>query len=109
MATLLEFLSLKFRFIFYAEVFLKTKWSLEVNQKRKCTIYRVFKEKYGFEKYLLELEFSERTALCNLRTGNHKLPITKTRYTHQDDDITCTLCDSNDICDEYHLLFLQVF
>ena len=84
-------------------------WNLEVNQNRKCTIYRVFKEKFGFEKYLLELEFSDRTALCNIRTGNHKLPISKSRYTEQEEDTTCTLCNSNDICDEFHLIFVCKF
>ena len=79
-------------------------WNLEVNQNRKCTIYRIFKEKYGFEKYLLELEFYDRTALCNLRTGNHKLPISKSRYMGEE-NVNCTLCDSNVIGDEFHMLF----
>ena len=35
-------------------------WNLEVNQNRKCTNYRIFKEKQGLEKYLLELEFAEK-------------------------------------------------
>ena len=54
-------------------------WNLEVNANRKCTIYRIFKKKHFFEKYLLELEILDRIALCNLRKGNHKLPISKLR------------------------------
>ena len=80
-------------------------WNLEVNQNRKCTNYRIFKEKHCLEKYFLELEFPERTALCNLRTGNHKLPISKQRYTNNEIDVNCTLCDSGDIGDEFHVLF----
>ena len=87
-------------------------WNLEVNQNRKCINYRIFKDRHGFEKYLLQLDFSEKTSLCNLRTGNHKLPISKQRYTNNQvefADITCTLCNSGDICDEYHVLFVCNF
>ena len=74
-------------------------WNLEVNQNRKCPNYRIFKQKHCLEKYLLELEFPERTALCNLRTGNHKLPISKQRYTNNEIDVKCTLCNCGDIGD----------
>ena len=87
-------------------------WNLEVNQNRKCINYRIFKEKHGFEKYLLQLDFLDKTALCNLRSGNHKLPISKQRYTNcevQFDDLSCTLCNSGDICDEFHVLFVCKF
>ena len=82
-------------------------WNLEVAQNRKCNNYRIFKEKHCFEKYLLvELNFLERTALCHLRTGNHKLPISKQRYNNDDDvDVDCPLCEKNAICDEFHVIF----
>ena len=81
-------------------------WHIEINENRKCTNYRIFKEKHCFEKYLLELEFSDKIALCNLRTGNHKLPITKFRYTNDADiNVNCSLCESDEICDEFHVLF----
>ena len=80
-------------------------WNLEVNRNRKCIIYRVFKETHGFEKYLTKLNFVERRALCKFRTGNHRLPIAKSRYTTTDLDLGCKFCISNDICDEFHLLF----
>ena len=35
-------------------------WNLEVNQNRKCINYRIFKDRHGFEKYLLQLDFSEK-------------------------------------------------
>ena len=84
-------------------------WNLEVNQNRKCTIYRIFKEKHGFERYLLELEFAEKMALCNMRTGNHNLPISKQRYTNDEVDVKCTLCDTDETCDEFHVLFVCKF
>ena len=80
-------------------------WNLEVEQNRKCNNYRIFKEKHCLEKYLLvELNFLERTALCHLRTGNHKLPISKQRY-NNDVDVNCPLCEENAICDEFHVIF----
>ena len=80
-------------------------WNLEVEQNRKCVNYRIFKEKHCLEKYLLlELTFTERSALCNLRTGNHKLPISKQRYSN-DVDVNCPLCEENETCDEFHVIF----
>jgi hypothetical protein len=81
-------------------------WYLEVNRNRKCTIYRIFKETHCFEQYLTKLNFIERRALCKFRTGNHKLSITKSRYTTCAIDISCKLCNTNDTCDEFHVLFL---
>jgi hypothetical protein len=80
-------------------------WNLEVNRNRKCIIYRIFKERHGFEKYLTKLNFVERRALCKFRTGNHRLPISKSRYMTKEIDVSCKLCTSNDICDEFHVLF----
>ena len=82
-------------------------WNLEINRNRKCTIYRIFKETHGFEKYLTKLNFVERKALCKFRTGNHRLPISKSRYMTEEIDVTCKLCNSEDVtCDEYHVLFI---
>ena len=82
-------------------------WNLEINRNRKCTIYRIFKETHGFEKYLTKLNFVDRRALCKFRTGNHRLPISKSRYMTEEIDITCKLCNSDDVaCDEYHVLFI---
>ena len=80
-------------------------WSLEVNRNKKCTIYRIFKESHSFEKYLTKLNFIERRALCKFRTGNHRLPISKSRYMRQEIDVSCKLCTSNEACDEFHVLF----
>ena len=38
-------------------------------------MYNLQLEKFCLEKYLSELEFSDRTALFDHKTGNHKLPI----------------------------------
>ena len=81
-------------------------WNLEVNRNRKCVIYRIFKETHGFEKYLTKLNFVDRRGLCKFRTGNHRLPIAKSRYMSQAQDVSCKFCNQNDICDEFHVLFV---
>lgn len=81
-------------------------WFLEVNRNRKCTIYRIFKEGHCFEQYLTKLNFVERRSLCKFRTGNHKLPIAKARYMARPVDVSCNFCNSNDMCDEFHVLFI---
>ena len=80
-------------------------WNLEVNKNRKCVIYRTFKHAHCFEKYLTQLNFVERRALTKFRTGNHRLPVAKSRYITQVIDAKCKFCNSNDICDEFHVLF----
>ena len=84
-------------------------WDFEVNRNRKCTIYRIFKDQIAFEPYLAKLNFMDRRALCQFRTGSHTLPITKSRYVAGGGgvDVKCNLCnDSNDACDEFHVLFI---
>ena len=80
-------------------------WNLEVNKNRKCVIYRIIKDTHCFEKYLTKLNFVERRALSKFRTGNHRLPVAKSRYMTQVIDTKCKFCDINDICDEFHVLF----
>ena len=81
-------------------------WNLEVNRNRQCVIYRIFKKTHGFEKYLTELNFVERRILCKFRTGNHRLPVAKSRYMTQAQELSCRFCNQNDICDEFHVLFI---
>ena len=71
-------------------------WNLEVNRNRKCVIYRIFKETHCFEKYLTKLNFVQRRDLCKFRTGNHRLPVTKSRYMSQPQEVNCKFCNQND-------------
>ena len=82
-------------------------WQLEVNRNRKCVAYRIFKDDIIFESYLTELYFVDRRALCKFRTGNHRLPVAKSRYMPgvEGEEIKCKLCNTNDLCDEFHVLF----
>ena len=45
-------------------------------------------------------------AVCKFKCANHKLPIVTGRYQGLDiDDRICTLCDTNEIGDEFHYLY----
>ena len=55
-------------------------WDFEVNRNRKCVAYRIFKDEIRMEPYLAKLDFVNRRALCKFRTGNHRLPVAKSRY-----------------------------
>ena len=86
-------------------------WDQEIYRNRKCITYRIFKDELSFEPYLSELNFVDRRALCKFRTGNHKLPVTKSRYIlgGGEIDVLCKLCQSGDVCDEFHTLFMCNF
>ena len=83
----------------------KQEWHSQVHDHERCINYRIFKDSFGFEKYLVDLPKCHAMRLCNFRTGNHQLPVTRFQY----DDIprenrTCNLCDL-EVGDEFHMLF----
>ena len=82
-------------------------WQFEVFRNRKCVAYRIFKDEVIFESYLSELDFVDRRALSKFRTGNHRLPVAKSRYMRDGGgDVKCRLCETGDLCDEFHVLFI---
>ena len=50
-------------------------WSTTVFNSAKCLIYIIFNCSHGLEKYLLNLPYDLRRALCNFRCLNHRLHI----------------------------------
>ena len=79
-------------------------WSSNVFHK--CITYRIFKEVFEFESYLTLLPERLRILFTQLRLGNTKLPIKTGRWLNIDrKDRYCTLCNRNEIGDEFHLLF----
>ena len=83
-------------------------WQAEVNRNRICVNYRIFKDELTFEPYLKKQNFIDRRALSRFRSGCHRLPVAKSRYKEGGGgvDAICKLCDSQDICDEFHVLFI---
>ena len=83
----------------------KQKWHSQVFENEKCKNYRIFKDNFGFERYLIDLPKCHATRLCNFRTGNHQLPVARLQY----EDIPrenriCNMCDL-EVGDEFHVLF----
>ena len=67
--------------------------------------YRMFKNDFKLEYYLLKLSTKNARILCKFRTGNVKLPIETGRWFNIGrDDIICHLCNS-DVGDEFHYIF----
>ena len=107
-------------------------WSSNVFHNDKCITYGIFKEVFEFESYLTLLPERLRIFFTQFRLGNTKLPIETGRWFDVDrndietgrwfdvdrNDIEkgrwfdvdrneryCTLCNGNEIGDEFHLLF----
>ena len=80
------------------------RWYTYLSVSSLCTLYRQFKQKLCFEKYLLIPNSRERILLTKYRCTNSKLPIYKHIYFY-DSDI-CTLCNLNNKGDEYHYILI---
>ena len=85
----------------------KQEWNRLVQTSPKCITYRLFKDTWGMEPYLLKLPPVFRIPMCKFRSSNHKLAIEKLRYTNVPrEHRTCHLCNSNQVGDEFHFLFI---
>ena len=81
-------------------------WSSNVLHNDKCITYRIFKEVFEFESYLTLLPERLRILFTQFRLTNTKLPIETGRWFNIDRNKRyCTLCNRNEIGDEFHLLF----
>ena len=77
----------------------------KVIKKIKLITYRLFKQNFNFEPYLIMLNFKQRQALTKLRIGNHRLEIELGRHKHiKAADRICKICKDG-VEDEPHFLF----
>ena len=82
-------------------------WQSQIFENNTCMTYRAFKSEFCFKNYLTLLNPKLRKLLTNFRLSSSKLPIEKLRYTGiQRSDRHCTLCDKNEVGDEFHYLFI---
>ncbi len=85
----------------------KQNWFSDINTSPKALNYRLFKDKFEFENYINILDDKNITTMCRFRTLNHHLPIEKGRWQNiPREQRKCTLCNSGDIGDEFHFLFV---
>ena len=81
-------------------------WSSNVYNSSKCLNYRIYKTELKLEKYLLCLPTNLAIALCKFRCLNSNLPVEKGRfYGIERANRLCTLCNRQEIGDEFHYLF----
>ena len=81
-------------------------WKEEIDRNNICITYRLIKTEFCFEKYLINLYHLARRNLLKFRLSSHRLPIQHLRYTDiPRHDRLCTLCDMNELGDEFHYLF----
>ena len=81
-------------------------WKSQVDSNLSCYIYRLFKQKFGFEDYLIHAPAKFRKYLIKFRTRNHRLPIEigRLRRTPRENR-KFHLCNT-DTGDEFHYLLV---
>ena len=85
-------------------------WNAKISQSSNGRNYYSFKENTEFESYLKLIPKQLYISLIKFRTSNHKLPVEVGRWknTHYADR-KCSLCNKNDIGDEFHYLLTCPF
>jgi hypothetical protein len=81
-------------------------WKREVSIKSKLRLYKTFKQKLEFEKYLLVNKYKKgRNYFIALRTGSNKLRIETGRWKKQAEyERVCTICMTGQIENEKHFM-----
>ena len=82
-------------------------WHSKTEDSSKGKNYKLFKDNQQFEAYLRILPRKTYIPLIKFRTGNHRLPVEVGRWEGVPlTERKCTLCETNDIGDEYHYLLI---
>ncbi len=82
----------------------------DMNNSSRCRLYREIQTTYGTVPYIsCNINANLRMYYSKLRLSSHKLMVERGRWAKpqiQYTDRRCTLCDSGDIEDEYHIILL---
>ena len=68
------------------------------------SMHRLFKKQLNFKDYWLSCNNRERMSLTKYRCANSKIPVCNQIYRYETK--SCTLCDLNVNCDEYHYIMI---
>ena len=83
------------------------KWMQDIYLNSKCNNYRIYKDIFGFEDYLIQLQDNLKVVLTKFRCRNNKMPVEiGVRDNVPREQRICNLCDTGDIGDEFHYLFI---
>ena len=82
----------------------------EIRESSRCRMYKEIKQVHKPERYLtININKNLRTAFTKFRLSSHKLLVERGRWKSLKLDYElrkCTLCDSGDIEDEYHVTLI---
>jgi hypothetical protein len=85
-------------------------WRADIQKNKVLSLYHNIKHIFSMESYLVNInDFRLRSALTKLRISAHTLRIETGRYSRPPLDRNerkCQLCNSNDIEDEFHFIFI---
>ena len=81
-------------------------WRANLTTHIRCSSYTVFKHDHVIESYLYKLSNSLRINLTKFRCRCNKLPISHKFNEQQIYDVNCKICESNEIGDEFHYIFI---
>jgi len=84
-------------------------WQDSMSKLSKGRNYQVYKHIFQFEEYLTTIPHSQAIIIFKLRTNNNKFPVETGRWKKTKTPLNeryCTLCNSGDIGDLYHYLFI---
>jgi hypothetical protein len=80
-------------------------WESTVTENSVCCNYRIFKNTFCFEEYLIYLPYTLSQRVLKFRLSNHRLPIQQRRALGiPRDERICTICNSGEVGDEFHYL-----
>ena len=83
-----------------------TNWLSTVSNSSSGFNYRILKNSFCFEPYLVSLPTKQRKFFMQIRTRNHRLPIETGRWQKiQREERVCNLCKS-EIGDEFHYVLV---
>ena len=82
-----------------------SKYGPMTNCSSRGHVYKLFKPKFGFEKYLDILPVKLRKKFIKFRTSNHRFPVETGRwYNIPLNERLCLLCNKGLIGDEFHYI-----
>ena len=74
-----------------------------LNNSSKCLCYRIYKQDFSLESYLLKLPPRLRIPLSRFRCRNNRLPIETGSYENVERYLRfCDKCDMQALADEFH-------
>ena len=76
-------------------------WFSKLSTSRSCTNYRIYKNNFNLEEYLIKLPPMLSSAMCKFKTTNNTMPVNQHNNVNNN---VCILCDDNMIGDEFHYL-----